>query len=107
MTIIRLVPSFLATNPFAWGADWAWGCPLIVLTVIIHVLGLGLIKRRAFAVSSRTARRRHHSTASLVIIGGVTLSATVLHWVEAVLWAFAYLLLNALPDRRSAMLYSL
>jgi hypothetical protein len=26
-----------------WSEDWAWGLPLIVLTVVIHVLGLGLI----------------------------------------------------------------
>jgi hypothetical protein len=78
-----------------------------MLTVVIHVLGLGLIKDKAFRVSRRTLQRRHHTAMSLVIIGGVTLSATFLHGVEAFLWALAYLFLNALPDRRSAMLYSL
>jgi len=24
-----------------WGADWVWGLPLILLTVVIHVFGLG------------------------------------------------------------------
>jgi len=27
-----------------WSADWAWGIPLIVITVIVHVLGLGLVE---------------------------------------------------------------
>ena len=27
----------------AWSADWAWALPLIGLTVIIHLLGLGLL----------------------------------------------------------------
>ena len=25
-----------------WNTSWAWSIPLIVLTVIIHVIGLGL-----------------------------------------------------------------
>jgi hypothetical protein len=78
-----------------------------MLTVIIHVSGLGLIKQKAFSVSGSTARRRHHTTASMVIIGAVTLSATFLHGIEACLWAIAYVLLNALPDWRAAVLYSL
>jgi hypothetical protein len=32
---------------------------------------------------------------------------TVLHAIEGSAWALAYLLLGALPDSRSAMLYSL
>lgn len=35
------------------------------------------------------------------------LLTTVLHAVEATLWALAYLGLGALPDARAAMLYSL
>jgi hypothetical protein len=42
-----------------------------------------------------------------LIVGCVTLSATVLHTIEAILWACAYRFLNALPDMRKAMLYSL
>ena len=33
--------------------------------------------------------------------------ATVLHGVEGIAWAVAYRLLGALPDNKSAMLYSL
>jgi hypothetical protein len=29
-------------NATARDADWAWSLPLIVLTVIFHVIGLGL-----------------------------------------------------------------
>jgi hypothetical protein len=105
--MVRFISSFLVTHPFSWLADWAWGTPLIVLTVVIHVAGLGLIKQKAFSISSRTARRRHHTATSMVIIGRVTLSATFLHALEAFLWATAYMLLNALPDWRTAVLYSL
>ena len=34
-------------NPSLWYADWAWSLPLIVLTVVIHVLRLGLFTDRA------------------------------------------------------------
>ena len=35
------------------------------------------------------------------------LSVTLLHGVEAMVWAAAFLLLGALPERKMAMLYSL
>ena len=102
-----MVPEHLVTNHLNWGASWAWGLPLIVLTVVIHVMGLGFIKDKAFSVSNRILRRRHHTVVSLMVIGAVTLSATLLHAIEAALWAAAYMLLGALPDSRSAILYSL
>jgi len=43
----------------------------------------------------------------MLIMGATTLLATVLHAIEAGLWAVAYQLLDALPDYKSAMLYSL
>src|SRR5215472_3860629 len=103
MTVMRFLSDFLVANPFTWLVDWAWGAPLIMLTVVMHVSGLGVIKQKAFKVSNHITRRHHHTVASLVIIGGVTLSATVLHAMEAFLWAGAYVLLGALPVWRTAM----
>jgi hypothetical protein len=42
-----------------------------------------------------------------VVLGSAALLATVLHALEASLWAAAYWQLNALPEAKSAMLYSL
>ena len=42
-----------------------------------------------------------------MVIGSVTLFASFLHGTEAAIWGVAYRLLGALPDNRSAMLYSL
>jgi len=99
--------SFLAVNPVIWRADWVWGAPLVVLTVVTHVLGLGLINQRAIRpVSERTAHR-HATTVFVVALGATTLLATVLHALEAGIWAAVYVFLGALPDRRSAMVYSL
>jgi hypothetical protein len=90
-----------------WSADWAWGLPLIVLTVVIHVFGLGLISKRAVHVSSGISERRHLTAVFILVMGASTLLATGLHGIEAGIWAAAYRILGALPDNRSAMLYSL
>jgi hypothetical protein len=91
----------------SWGADWAWGLPLIVLTVVFHAYGLGLINGE---VNSRLRARQHSqyspSFANL-IIGGTALSATILHGMESAVWAIAYRFLGASTDNKSAMLYSL
>ena len=107
MRIAQAACNFLVVNPMAWSADWAWGAPLIVLTVVIHVLGLGLIYQKAVRVSSDMMERRHALVMFVVVMGATTLLATGVHAVEAGIWAAAYRLLGALPDNKSAMLYSL
>jgi hypothetical protein len=42
-----------------------------------------------------------------VIVWAATLSATILHGIEAGVWAFAYKSLGAMPTYRIAALYSL
>ena len=108
MRIVQSISTFISSIiPPNWAGNWIWGLPLIVLTVVIHVLGLGLIKQQAFFISNQVLRRRHQTALSLVIVGATTLLATALHAMEAVLWAGAYRLLSALPDYKSAVLYSL
>jgi hypothetical protein len=107
MEIARAVSSVVVFNPLNWSADWAWGLPLIVLTVVIHVMGLGLIGQKAVGVSKRIFERRLPTVAFVVVVGTTTLLATCLHAFEASIWAAAYRLLGALPDERSAVLYSL
>jgi hypothetical protein len=88
-------------------ADWSYGLPLIVLNVVIHVLGLGLINQKAIRVASGAIACRHPTSAFVLVMGTTTLLATILHWIEVAIWATAYRLLGALPDLKSAMLYSL
>jgi hypothetical protein len=45
MRMSHTVSSFFVVDPVSWSADWAWGLPLIVLTVLIHVSCLGLISQ--------------------------------------------------------------
>jgi hypothetical protein len=89
-----------------WEANWAWGVPLIVLTSVIHVFGLGFINERMIPVPGARMNRRG-SLFLAVTMSIAVLLATLLHAFEAALWAGAYLMLRALPDVKAAMLYSM
>jgi hypothetical protein len=74
-----------------WYANWAWGLLLIVLTVIIHVIGLLLINEKVERIQADVVSRYSYSVVFVVIIGSTALLATLLHGIEAVIWAAAYL----------------
>ena len=90
-----------------WVADWAWSLPLILLTVVIHVFGLGLINERVVRAFSRSMDRRRVVPVFALVMGVAVLLVTALHGIEGVAWAAAYRFLGAVPDAKSAMLYSL
>jgi hypothetical protein len=92
---------------FAWGADWAWGLPLIVVTVVFHAYSLGAIDREVTSKLNGGEGSRHFSSFANFLIGGTALAATVLHAIEVAVWACAYRLLGASANNKSAMLYSL
>jgi hypothetical protein len=90
-----------------WIADWAWSLPLILLTVAIHVFGLGLINERVVRGLSRSMDRRRLIPLFAFVMGVAVLLMTALHGIEGVAWAAAYWFVGAVPDAKSAMLYSL
>ena len=90
----------------AWGVDWAWGVPIIIVTVIFHAYFLGLVNRDITLRLKRTVASRF-TFVSVFVIGGTALAATMLHGFEAFGWAIAYRLLNTKMDFKSAMLYSM
>jgi len=106
MTITQTVLGFQFATPGVWRENWAWGLPLIVLTVVFHVLGLGLLNAKAIQMLARP-KARHPFSAFVLVMSTVTLLATVLHGVEAGIWAVSYQFLGARPDYKSAMLYSM
>jgi len=90
-----------------WFANWAWSLPLIVFCIFIHVLGLAFIQDKVVH-NLAMFLDMHHALFSFPVIMAITaLLATALHGIEAITWAIAYGLLDALPDYKSAMLYSL
>jgi hypothetical protein len=91
----------------AWNPDWAWSLPLIVVTVIFHVVGLGLFNVRMDRFLDKVKDHRHYDYVFVLVMGVTAVAATFLHAVEAGVWAVAYRNLGALPDSKSAVLYSL
>ena len=85
-------------DPAAWGANWAWGIPLIMLTTVVHVLGLGLISERIVRTLQHRMDHRRFTWLFAMAMSVVILMATLLHAFEAALWAIAYLLLGAMPN---------
>jgi hypothetical protein len=94
-------------NMLGWSANWAWGLPLIVFTVILHAYSLGLLNTGVSARLNQRGRLRSPLSIPSLLIGGTALSLTLLHGVEGVIWATAYRFLGASMDIKSAMLYSL
>jgi len=94
-------------DALSWNGNWAWALPLIVLTVIVHVVGLGLINTHVVRRVGALKGERSVFALFVLVMGGSTLLVTVLLAFEATLWAAAYRSLGAMSDGRAAMLFSL
>jgi hypothetical protein len=90
-----------------WNGNWAWSLPLIVITVIFHVIGLVFINERVIRARRFLKRGRSFLITFALILGLATLVAILLHAAEAAVWAGVYEALGALPDGKAAVLYSL
>lgn len=90
-----------------WSSSWAWSLPLILLTVALHAYGLHWISEFLPDRMRRAAPRLRSTGHFMLIITATVFAITVLHGIEGAAWALAYVFLGALPDFRSAMLYSL
>jgi hypothetical protein len=88
----------------SWADDWAWGLPLLVLTVVFHVTSFMLITRKLVPEEPPS---RDKLLRFIVLVAIIALSAATLHGLEAVAWALLYMWLGALPDASDAVLYSL
>ncbi len=87
---------------------WVWGIPLIALTVVLHVIGLGLIHAALGRFAARGAAEAPTHLFRFATVMGVTVTlTTMLHLLQATVWAMAYLGLGLLPDFRRAIIYSL
>ena len=103
---IQSISTGLVDTPVTWTADWAWGLPLIVLIVLIHVLGLAMTGGAVRRIFSRSSQG-HPTVLFVIVTGTATFLATCLHAIEAMIWAIAYTVLGAIPSYRLAVLYSL
>lgn len=90
-----------------WAYSWAWGVPLIVLTVMVHSLALFALRHRIVAALTNSYSDESFSLRFALTVGATVLFVTFLLGVEATLWAGVYVLIGALPDIARSMLYSL
>lgn len=90
-----------------WGQDWTWSLPLIVATIVTHVVALGFVTRIGIRILMRAESHDESLLRFCVVIGAIAFLATALHTLEGTAWAVAYLKLGALPDFKTALLYSL
>ena len=95
------------TDVSPWGVDWLWSLPLILLNVVIHVFGLVFINDAVVVILRDVAERRRFMVKFTEVIGAAVLLMILLHTIEAFTWAVAYWKLGALPDYKTATLYSL
>jgi hypothetical protein len=79
----------MSVDAGTWSGNWAWSLPLIVLTVLIHVLGLQFINDRVVRLLSGPVTRRRFMPIFVAVMGVTVLLATVLHGIEATIWALA------------------
>jgi hypothetical protein len=71
------------------------------------VIGLVFVNERVIGSKRFLAKRRSFLLGLSMILGAATTVAIILHAAEAAIWAWVYLALGALPDSKSALLYSL
>jgi len=94
----------------AWNASWLWSLSLIAITIMIHLVGIGVIVMAMERFGARLLRSpRTHlggSPATIAVIVAVTLVLAVLHGIESMIWAVAYVRLGALLSPADAALYS-
>jgi hypothetical protein len=87
-----------------WGADWIWGLPLVVLTIVAHVSAILWTAKMLGPYRRRAANEAAHF---VLFVAFAALASTIYLAIEAAAWAVLYLWLGALPAWAPAMLYSL
>ncbi|MGD0966967.1 MAG: hypothetical protein ABR949_01670 [Candidatus Aquilonibacter sp.] len=94
----------------AWDASTIWSLALIALTIMIHAVGVVLIaltiQRLRPRIAPSAGLLQVSSFVAIVLIVGVAISLVILHGVECILWAFAYVHLGATSSPADALLYS-
>jgi hypothetical protein len=90
-----------------WIDDWAYGLPLIILTLIGHTLGLFSLRQKVAPRLASYYSDEKFSFPFALVMGVTVLAATLLIAIEAGAWATVYVAIGALPDFPQAMLYSL
>jgi hypothetical protein len=96
---------------YSESTSWMWGMSLIVVTITIHAIGvvsmaLGMTRIRV-RLDERHLGLGYIMATVIGVVAVIGLVLTVLHGIEAAVWAAAYLRLGAFGSTSAAMLFSL
>jgi hypothetical protein len=83
-----------------WVGDWAWGVPLIVANLVMHVLGLSLIGAFVLGDYASILHNRKASVDFMMVVGVTAVLTILLHGLESMTWGVAYVFLGALTDKK-------
>ncbi|MCW3477728.1 hypothetical protein OL599_24545 [Rhodovastum sp. RN2-1] len=91
--------------------SWTWGLSLSALTIAIHTMGVVVMALVGLVIRIRWLEPRalglgHVILIVIGVIGAVGLPLAVLHGIEAMIWAAAYVWLGAIDSPQDAILYS-
>jgi hypothetical protein len=89
-----------------WERDWAYGVPMMLLVTIFHVICLVLL---TYSLNTIEFQRKTPKFLAFFLFISIYIAVVIIvvHGFEALGWAMLYAHLGALPDYRSAILYSL
>ena len=91
--------------------SWRWGLSLIVLTVTIHAAAVLIMAFVGARIRVRWEPRSLHEWNLIAILicaaGVIGLLLALLHGIECLIWAAAYLWLGALDSPTDALLFSI
>jgi hypothetical protein len=75
-----------ALESATWVGDWAWGVPLILANVLLHVVGLNLIGLFVLGDYTNILRRRNDFVEYVAVVGMTALLTISLHALESATW---------------------
>lgn len=89
-----------------WEYDWAYGVPMMLLVTIFHVTCLVFL---TYSLNTLELGRNAPKSLAFFLFVSIYIAIVIifLHGFEAMGWALLYVHLDALPNNRSAILYSL
>jgi hypothetical protein len=100
----------LAVMEPAWTSNWAWGLPLVAVTLAVHGFGVMTIALAMSGLGDLPEARAWPTPNTLLfgaaVIGAVGCALAALHGLEAAIWAVAYIWLGALGSLADAIFFS-
>jgi len=94
----------------AWDTSMVWSLALIALTILMHAVGVVFIalaiQRSRPAITPSGRLPQVSSAVAIGLIVGVAIWLVILHGIECLTWAFAFVHLGAISSPADALLYS-